>query len=72
MSLLERYFRGEAIDLSPANHEVGRETYSFFNSLSKRLGSETALSFLVDHGLLFLILKSNNIFEYKNNQLNII
>ena len=34
--------------------------------------SSMALSFLVDPGALFLILKSNNIFDYKNNQLNII
>ena len=33
-----RYFRDEVIDLSPANHELGRKTYSFFNTLSKRLG----------------------------------
>ena len=32
-----RYFRSGIIDLSPANHEVGWETYSFFNTLSKRL-----------------------------------
>ena len=35
-------------------------------------GSALVLSFLFDPGLLDLILKSNNIFEYKNNQLNII
>jgi hypothetical protein len=35
-------------------------------------GSTMALSFLFDPGAQFLILKSNNIFEYKHNQLNII
>jgi hypothetical protein len=34
--------------------------------------SSPVLSFLVDPGALFLILKPNNIFEYKHNQLNII
>jgi len=40
--------------------------------LDAGVGSALFMSFLFDPGLLFLILKSNSIFEYKHNQLNII
>jgi hypothetical protein len=48
VSRFGRYFKGEVIDLSSANHVVGWETYSFFNTLSKRLGSTKALPFILD------------------------